>query len=727
MPRWSSGYYVARGESVTPDKEVKASLPASDAKLSAIRALEAAGFPLIPLKGKIPVGKNWGATPVGKFTSETLAVGNYGVVLSAGYLVLDIDPRRFVQGDKPVTRLAKDLNVNLSGSFSVKTGGGGLHIYFKMPADSDIRVVNELEKYRGVEFKSAGRQVVGPGSIHPETNIEYKISVGSPDKILEAPAALLELIKAPAAPKAEEKEKGVGDYKNDEGSKERFISYLKETAKPSIEGQNGDANAFLVAAYGRDLGLAPDITFDLMIEHWNPKCSPIWGAEELKIKVVNAYKYAGGALGSKHPETDFTPLPTPPTREEDIKWDYDGKGNLKRNFVNLLNYLKAPSKGLAQIFGHNEFTARIEFCRPAPWHNGAMPRSRTIGDNDLKMLKGYLAVNCKFEVPIGLIEEAVVITANANKFHPVREYLTGLVWDNTPRLDTWLHDFCGAAKDDYTAAVGRKILVAAVMRVFKPGCKFDHVAVFEGDQGIGKSGICAILGGEWSGDFAIDPHSKDTIQLMQGKWIIELAELEVVRRADNDALKAFVSRQIDTARLAYGRLASEFPRQSILIASKNPGADGAYLKDETGNRRWWPVALKPVGGKVDFKGLKAVRNQLFAEAMELAKKGERLGMDTPALETKAKEIVQARHADHPWSERITAWVDKLPKTTEFLTSRDVFIGAMDGMDKQLDHKASIAVSSVLKSLGWVGIVKRFGPRVMRVYKRPVSDGLEGLL
>lgn len=689
-------------------------------RVAAIRALKAAGFTLIPLKGKIPAIRNWVEVAPDKYDEKNLP-GNYGVVLGATTLVVDVDPRNFPKDDKPLKRLVSDLNIALK-SFTVKTGGGGLHIYFRIP--EGFKCVNDLPKYPGIEFKSAGRQVVGPGSIHPDTKLEYSILTGSPDIREDAPQVLLDLIKH-QEPTTSEANAGTDTYKDDAGTLARFASYLKDTAELAVEGKNGDRTAFKVAAHGRDLGLAPQNTLDYMMAQWNDRCSPPWSHAELKAKVLNAYKYGKGAVGNAHPEADFTDIPMPPASSkkaaggEELEWVMTPQGAVKVCFKNLLNHLKCPSTGVDKVFGYNEFTGRAEIVNPAPWHNGKMPRHPAVTDNDLKMLKAHLANNHGFEMQVTAIEEAVVVTAHANKFHPIREYLNGLKWDGVPRLDNWLRDFCGAADDEYTRAVARKIVCAAVMRVFKPGCKFDHAVVLEGEQGIGKSAVCAILGGEWSGDFTVDPHNKDTIQLMQGKWIIELAELEITRRSDSDALKAFLSRQVDTARLAYGRLASEFPRQSVFIATKNPGADGTYLKDDTGNRRWWPVALNPKGGLVDFKGLKDARNQIFAEAMMRvsAAGGERLDMETPELKNAAKEAAKVRHADHEWTERVAGWLETLPAERDFVTGRDIFLDAMGGVDKQLDRRSMMAIAGIMRALGWKSTVRRIGNRIVRGYSK----------
>ena len=691
-------------------------------KTEAIRKFSEAGFALIPLKGKIPVTRNWASTPVGRYTEKDLAAGNYGVVIPDGILVVDIDPRNFKKGDRPVSRLLEAIGSDLK-SFTQKTGGGGVHIFLTIPPGT--RVVNSLKEYPGIEFKAAGRQVVGAGSIHPDSGQAYAIAYGSPSEISKAPEKLLGMILAGAVTKSDsEVDAGSYTYKRDEGTTGRFTSYLTGTAEPSVQGQNGDANAFRVAAYARDLGLPPDIALELMITHWNPRCQPPWEESELRTKVINAYKYATGTAGGAHPESDFTPLPPSPPKpitDADIPWDTTPQGGIKVNFNNLLNHLRAPSTGLNNLFGFNDFLGRPEFIRPAPWHKGIMPKFPAVGDNDLKHLKAYLATRHHFEMGVASLEEAVLVVSFEKRFHPVRDYLSGLKWDGVPRLDNWLRDFCGAPDDAYTRACARKVLCAAVMRVFKPGVKFDHALVLEGDQGIGKSSICSILGGEWAGDFPIDPHNKDTIQLLQGRWIIELAELEVTRRADNDALKAFISRQVDTARLAYGRTTNEFPRQSIFVASKNVGSDGTYLKDDTGNRRWWPVRLDPKGGFVDFKGLKAVRDQLFAEAVQVVGKGERLDMDTPELREAAKASAAARYTEHEWTERISAWVHGLPDAKEFLTGRDIFVDAMGGVDKQFDRKSATAIASIMRTLGWTRVVRRIGPRLVKGYQRPVDN------
>lgn len=698
-------------------------VPTVTKKEEDIEALIKAGFVLFPLSrnSKVPKkGFAWREVKIGQFSSDQLLRHNYGIALTPSQMVIDFDPRNVVEGDEPLGRLSAAVG-GLPNTYKRKTGGGGIHFHYSIP--EGVLIAGKLAAYPGIDFKSHGGYVLGEGSVHPTTGKEYEILEGSPDAVAPAPQALLDLLR-----KEEVVFTGAGvhdGWHDDDDTKDRYAEYLRKAAPPSISGQGGDANAFKVACQGRDLALSPEVCWTLMVEHWNPRCLPPWGDDELRSKVIHAYRYGKGAPGSAQPAAVFADVPTPkidpaPAAVDlpegvtpkvttkavvvggGIQWELTPQGQRKKSFANLTYFFKSPDHGLHKVVGFNEFTGREEFTNPAPWHGGKMPFYPALSDKDLKMFKDYLARVHGFEMQIGTIEEAIVITAHENKFHPVRDYLNGLEWDRKPRLNTWLTDHLGAEDSKYTRAVARKTLVAAVARVFDPGCKFDSVLILEGDQGIGKSGVIRILGGNnFVGDFPLDPHSRDTIGLMQGKWLLEIAELELAGKPETDALKAFITRPSDVARLAYDRKNSEFPRQSIFIASKNPSADRCYLKDDTGNRRWQPVWCDPKGGKVNFVKLIAARDQLWAEAVYYYKvKKEPLYMETPELEEMAREVVALRHAEHSWTERIGSWVSTLDAKRDFLTPRDVFIDAMGGIDKQLDRRSQLSIAICMRTLGW---------------------------
>ncbi len=715
-------------------------------KLAAIRAYASAGFALIPLcshavphehrgkpcppksMGKTPLVTVWGETRPGTFKPEDLAAGNWGVVIPETVVVVDVDPRNFAPGDSPLARLSKQVG-GLS-SYTVNTGGGGLHIMFRIPAGH--RVVNQLKDFPGIEFKHLGRQVVGPHSVHAISGKEYVAASGHIEKLADLPVALLALISRPpeddgALDELTNGPAGIESYSDDESAVKRYAEWLANSAPTS--------GSFIVACRGRDFGLSPRATLKLMLDVWNARRNEPRTESELRDRVRHAYKYATGAVGADHPAADFDVVPPPEpdalNKDEEPKWQNDANGVPRKTFLNLLNFLRTKDSGLYKIFGYNELSSRAEFVSPAPWHKGKLPKWSTVTGTDVKMLKGYLSTRFKFEASVQAIEEAVTYVSYHAKFHPVKEYLNRLVWDRAPRLDTWLSDFLGVEDSAYSRAVGRKVLCAAVMRAFHPGIKFDHVLVLEGRQDLGKSTVVEILGGAWASDSPVDPHSRDTVDAMQGRWIIEIAEMEVLRKTDEDALKAFITRRTDRCRLAYGLTTVDFPRQSIFIATKNPRADGAYLKDDTGNRRWWPVACG--SSQIDFKGLAKVRDQLFAEAVAVCKTapGEKLYMDTLELKEAAAEIVNARHAEHEWTERVASWIAqcdaKAETRREFLTVRDVFIDAMGGVDARLTRRDTLALASILRNLGWVQGFRRVDKRFQRVWIRREDSALDDVV
>ena len=239
-----------------------------------------------------------------------------------------------------------------------------------------------------------------------------------------------------------------------------------------------------------------------------------------------------------------------------------------------------------------------------------------------------------------------VITNEArllNTVHPVRDYLRGLAWDGKPRLDTWLATYLGAADTPLTRAFGRLWMVGAVRRVVEPGAKFDYALILEGPQGRGKSSALAILGGAWFSDnLQIGSNAKEIIELTGGVWIAELAELNGLRRREVEAVKAFLSRQSDRARLAWGRTTTDRRRQFVLAGTVN-GSE--YLRDETGNRRFWPVNV----GEIDLVRLRADRDQLWAEAAELEARGASIALDRDLWEQAGTEQA-ARVLVDPWVE-----------------------------------------------------------------------------
>ena len=231
---------------------------------------------------------------------------------------------------------------------------------------------------------------------------------------------------------------------------------------------------------------------------------------------------------------------------------------------------------------------------------------------------------------------AVTKVADDRSYHPIREYLESLPeWDRVPRVDTLLIDYLGAEDDSYVRAMTRKTFCAAVLQVREPGVKFDTMLVLNGPQGIGKSTLIARLAGEWFSDSLnlSDTKDKTAAEKLQGYWILEIGELAVLPKAEVETLRSFLSRQNDIYRAAFGRRATPHPRQCIFFETTN--AESGYLRDTTGNRRFWPVKTPGGGAKRSWELTDDDISQIWAEVLVLVEKGEKLHL-TPELKSLAK-------------------------------------------------------------------------------------------
>lgn len=282
-------------------------------------------------------------------------------------------------------------------------------------------------------------------------------------------------------------------------------------------------------------------------------------------------------------------------------------GRPQNNLKNLLLILKNDvGEG---VFQRDLFANRDRYGCDTPW-GGKM--GHELNDDDLVMIKVWCAHRFRFEPDQGKIIEAITSISVQNSFHPVRQYLTSLTWDGESRVDTWLKDYLHArGPEPYLSDVSRKILLAMIARVIVPGIKFDHIPILEGIQGIGKSSAAKILASpDWFADNIPDLRHPDARLNLQGKWVVEMGELSKLKAADLETIKAYIVSPVDRVRSPYGRKPFDLKRQSIFIGTTN---ESIYLKDKTGNRRFWPIPV----GQCDFKGLEAARDQLFAEAMIL--------------------------------------------------------------------------------------------------------------
>ena len=313
-------------------------------------------------------------------------------------------------------------------------------------------------------------------------------------------------------------------------------------------------------------------------------------------------------------------------------------GAVKGTIDNILIILDGDP-ALKDKFALNLFANRGEVLGALPWQKDT--KRRLWSDTDSNGLYWYLERMWGI-TQRGNIDSALDIHASIHAFNEVQRYIDGLVWDGVPRLDTLLIDYLGAKDTAYNRAVCRKSFTAAIARAMSPGCKYDTMLILAGPQGIGKSTLLDKMSRGWFNDSIRSFEGKEASELLQGVWIVEIAELDAFRRTDIARIKQFLSLKADRYRAAYGRHVKELPRCCVFFGTCN---EMEFLQDTTGNRRFWPVDTMEVDAtKSVFKDLTdETVNQLWAEAKMRWQTGEKLYL-TGALEAEAK-IKQEEHRE----------------------------------------------------------------------------------
>lgn len=651
-------------------------------------------FPLRP-SSKLPALEGWRLT-----TPNETDFTHYGIALQAGEIVLDIDPRNYpkcpLTGEEINTWKELQDKWKLPQTKAVRTPSGGFHFYYTKPAD--FVVAWHQDDYQGIDFASEGHYVVGEHSVTRDGIYKPLNTIGP----VPIPLKFLESLKKPTA-KADRVSDN--DFEEDAPAVVNKYKIYLDNCTPAVEGEHGNHTTYGYACYGRDLGLSRYVTYEAMWEVFNPRCKPPWTEAELDNLVKNAYRYARSAQGAKSPlqliKNDALLNSTAPIEHTDTtnkvldmrqhhlvdSWVTDEKHRMIPNNVSNGRLYLEKHKDFKELFWWDIFASRVKMVRLPWWRKHG---TIDFNDEDLLHIEDWITGKMRYRMQGDTLLKSIKLHSQNYSKNPLQEYLDGLKWDGKPRLDHYLVDTAGAEDTPYTKAVGRKFLIGTVARGYQAGCQMDNVLILQGNQGFRKSTWIKILGGEWQATGRLDPTNKDTYCNMLGKWIMELPEInQTIGKRDINAIKAFITERVDIFRKPFDRIAQTVPRTTVFIGTINPTESG-YLKDITGERRYWPVSCL---GKCDTEKLEEIRDQLFAEAVVAYKKGEIWHLTD--VQEKWAEIEQEKVKEiDPW---VSVLAPKLEDVKE-LHLNDVY--ALLGLTNKEIHSGTRV--RIYNSLGYLG-------------------------
>jgi predicted P-loop ATPase len=306
--------------------------------------------------------------------------------------------------------------------------------------------------------------------------------------------------------------------------------------------------------------------------------------------------------------------------------------------------------------------------------------------------------------------QAVEAVSRDRSIHPVKEYLESLQHDGKTRLETWLSEHLGAVRTNYHEEVGRTIMIAAVARVFQPGCKVDTVPIFEGAQGARKSTAIKTLFDPWFSDELAELGSKDAALQTRGVWGLEVSELDAMTRTEVSRIKSFVSRTTDRFRPPYGSRLIESPRSCVFWGTTN--ATG-YLKDETGGRRFLPIKI----GRIDIDKLSRDRDQLWAEAVARFSAGEAWWLTNKSVLAEAEQHQRDRYIGDPWESVINVFIGGRNE----VAVNEILQDALHLEKGRWGQTEQNRIARCLTSLGWSRVQVRTGDKREWKYRRPVTS------
>lgn len=417
-----------------------------------------------------------------------------------------------------------------------------------------------------------------------------------------------------------------------------------------------------------------------------------------KVKVMLVKEKFNGAVSDFDEELDDDS--EKPTVDWETKLTFNKAGEIETTAANLKLILE-NDKRLKGCFGFNEFNKQPAVLKDLPWRKLTAGSGIAWSNADDEDLRTYLDLIWSAKHSNTKVSDVLGGVQRANSFHPVKDYLNSQEWDGTERIERLLIDYLGAEDSNYTRVVTRMTLVAAVARVFEPGCKYDYMLTLVGPQGIGKSMVFNKLGGAWFSDSLTSVNGKEAYEALHGVWIMEMGELAAMRKSEVEAIKQFLTKQVDRYRVAYGKRPEEFPRQCIFIGTTN---EPEFLRDRTGNRRFLPVPVTG-GTKKNWTNLTPeIVGQLWAEAVVYYKRGERMFLEGQvAQEALMMQLAHTEESSYTGQimefleKPITkGWYSKSIADRKLAMRENDFDGEIDEFEDEIESNPSENVTTILR-------------------------------
>jgi predicted P-loop ATPase len=526
---------------------------------------------------------------------------------------------------------------------------------------------------------------------------------------------ILELLQAGKNPVIDAEIVTTGDPKKDAPADlvERAKAYV-DKMPAAVAGDGGHDQTFVVALkliHGFQLS---DKQAMVIFRGYGARCKPPWTEKELLHKLQSARRDANDPAAIAR---QINPTPGKAPWLSTVQMTQTKNGFIPILIVdNVVTYLTHDQNPVGTPL-KDAFTGKYML------RTGDSLRTYT--NQDLNEINCWLQKeDRKMYAGKEMTQQAVETVAGRNAYHPVRDWLASLKWDGVERAETWLIRLAGVKDDAYVRAVSKKWPISAVARVMRPGCRADCMLVLEGRQGSRKSTAVDVLGRPWAVGLANQAlHSEAAVEQLAGKWIVELAEMDGLRRSEVTSVKDFLSRTNDAYRQKYARVSEDHLRQCVFMGTCN---NTQYLIDETGNRRFWPVAVTRT---IDTDALAAERDQLFAESLAAFYSGTPWHL-TEGEEALARDEQAQRVPDDAWEGTILPWV--LAKVEEAgllrsdltINTAELMEGALEIEPAHQDKSGQMRVATIMKKFGWENKRVTFGKLQQKRWHPPVEEAKE---